>query len=157
MIDVPPITRAPRSRFTESNTQIVSFRVGERHYGIDVDDVFGIYHGLPVIPAAKDSPFDGFLQLATCKAPVIHLRKYFGFSPLEERSLIHWVVVVKCGDALLGLDVDELTQVVKLQASAVTHAGATPGESPYIRAIAHYDGQEIYLVHPLSLYSTLHS
>jgi purine-binding chemotaxis protein CheW len=128
--------------------QFVSFALGEQSYGVEVADVHGIYHGLPIIPNPDTPPFlEGEVQLAGRRVPVINLRRFAGMADIPDRALARWIVMINNPAGPVGLLVDRVIEVLKLRASTLKPpAGtATSPVSDYIVAVANHDGGTMYL------------
>jgi len=128
--------------------QFVSFALGEQSYGVDVADVHGIYHGLPIIPN-PDTPLfmEGDVQLAGRRIPVVNLRRFAGMADLHGSAGPRWIVMVNNPAGPVGLLVDRVIEVLKLRASTLKPLADT-ALSPvgdYIVAVANHDGGTMYL------------
>jgi len=128
--------------------QFVSFALGEQSYGVEVADVHGIYHGLPIIPNPDTPPFlEGEVQLAGRRVPVINLRRFAGMADIHSCALPRWIVMVNYPAGPVGLLVDRVIEVLKLRASTLRPPADT-AVSPvgdYIVAEANHDGGTMYL------------
>jgi purine-binding chemotaxis protein CheW len=128
--------------------QFVSFALGEQSYGVEVADVHGIYHGLPIIPNPDTPPFlEGEVQLAGRRVPVINLRRFAGMADIPNRALPRWIVMVNNPAGPVGLLVDRVIEVLKLRASTLKPPAdtATSPVSDYIVAVANHEGGTMYL------------
>jgi purine-binding chemotaxis protein CheW len=130
------------------NLRLVSFAVGAGDYAVDVADIHGIYHGLPLIPQPEAASFvDGQVQLAGQRVPVVNLRRFCGLPDSAPSSLPGWIVVVDDNHGPVGLAVDAVTEVVRLSPTELEPA-SPPEYSPlanYIVAVAAYRGRPLLL------------
>lgn len=149
MVNTPP-TSVLRSTGTPSREmQFVSFVLGQWEYGVNVDDVYGIYHGLPLIPNPDmPSNLDGEVQLADRRIPVLNLRRFSGMDDPAGSSPARWILMVNNGSGgPIGLIVDKVTEVVKLLPSDVKlnpAADAGPVKS-YVTAMADLSGHSLFM------------
>jgi len=145
------ITITPRRRAVGQGSrelQFVSFALGEQSYGVEVADVHGIYHGLPIIPNPDTPPFlEGEVQLAGRRVPVINLRLFAGMADDHNRALPRWIVMVNYPAGPVGLLVDRVIEVLKLRASTLKPPADTVVSpvSDYIVATVNHEGGTMYL------------
>jgi purine-binding chemotaxis protein CheW len=128
--------------------QFVSFGLGEQSYGVEVADVHGIYHGLPIIPNPDSPPFlEGEVQLSGKRVPVISLRRFAGLADLHDRPRTNWIVMLNNTTGPVGLMVDRVIEVVRLHASSLNPPDDTAISpvSDYIVAVARHDGGTMFL------------
>lgn len=126
----------------------VSFALGEHAYGVDVADIHGIYHGLPIIPNPDNQPFlEGDVQLANQRIPIINLRRFAGLSDMPSCASPCWIVMVDAIGGPVGFVVDQVIEVLRLDASSIEPPADTAA-SPvrdYITAVANHNGRTMYL------------
>lgn len=124
-------TKTPARVFAGNNPEpeIVAFQLGGWSYGIDVVDVEGIYHGLPLIPCFKKAPFrDGDVMIRQQRIPVVNLRRFLG-APDYIENPPGWIVVVKHRGHPVGLVVDCVNEVLKVSVRNLRTA-VNPGAGP---------------------------
>jgi purine-binding chemotaxis protein CheW len=133
----------------KQDMHFVSFMLGGMHYGVEVSDVYGIYHGLPIIPTPDSSPsVAGELQLVDRRIPVVSLRRFAGMR--ERGGAEHgpeWIVIVENSRGPIGLVVDGVSEVVKLTPSNVI-LSKSPAPGPvgnYVTAVASHEDHPMYL------------
>jgi chemotaxis signal transduction protein len=129
--------------------RLVSFSVGATDYGVDVADIHGIYHGLPLIPTPDgNTPFvDGEVQLADQRIPVVNLRRFSGLDAPAAPAAPGWIVMVEDVHGPIGFAVDKVTEVIRLTAADLAPA-SPPEHAPladYIVAVAAYRGRPLLL------------
>jgi purine-binding chemotaxis protein CheW len=128
--------------------QFVSFSLGSWSYGVHVADVYGIYHGLPLIPTPDlAANLDGEVQLADRRIPVINLRRFSGMEDPSAGSTARWILMVNDTSGPVGLIVDCVTEVVNLTPENVRLSpdGDTGPVRDYVTAVADSHGQSIYV------------
>ncbi|RPH92852.1 purine-binding chemotaxis protein CheW [candidate division KSB1 bacterium] len=126
----------------------VSFKLGEDDYGVEVADVHGIYHGLPIIPNPDAPSFiEGDVQLAGRRIPVVNLRRFAGMADPAKESGTRWILMVNNSSGPVGLEVDRVIEVLRLTPQNLQD----PDEhrkSPvhdYVVAVASHNGQSMFL------------
>lgn len=128
--------------------QFVSFTLGEQVYAVDVVDVYGIYHGLPLIPN-PDSPvyLDGEVQIANRRIPVVNLRRFAGMTDSTAEKTPRWILMINQPGGPVGLIVDRVSEVVRLTPACLIEPEATD-QSPvggYVNAMANHQGRCMWL------------
>jgi chemotaxis signal transduction protein len=148
MVDVSDgLTRTSSVYTGRHELQLVLFKVGEWELGVDVADVSGIYHGMPMIPT-PDSPdtLAGEIQISGERVPTVSLARLFGIErPLKNGNW--WMIVLHLAGGPLALIADEMKEVVKLDASALgLSTGNQHPAKQFAVAVARYQGRAIYLL-----------
>lgn len=97
--------------------QLVSFKVGEEEFGIDILKVQEI-NRMMEITQVPDAPPDieGVVNLRGKVIPVIDLRKRFGLLPKEETAHTR-IIVVELTNKTVGFIVDEVNEVLRIPSS----------------------------------------
>lgn len=116
-IVTPP--RADQQTSGEELLQIVSFRVGDEEFGLDILSVQEIIRHQHLTRVPNSSEFvDGVINLRGKVIPVIALRKRFGIvqQPSEAQSRI---VVLEVNNMVLGFIVDSVPEVLRIPGTAV--------------------------------------
>jgi purine-binding chemotaxis protein CheW len=132
----------------QSDLQFVSFLLGEHSFGIHVNDVCGVYRGLPVIPTPQTSRYlTGEVQLSNRRVPVVNLRRMAQMSDLPTDEDRQWMVMVRSENGPVGFIVDRVTEVVRL---TETDLEIEPTDAPqfganFISAVAEHRGQKLFL------------
>ncbi|WP_330217044.1 chemotaxis protein CheW [Geobacter pickeringii] len=99
--------------------EILCFRVADEIYGIDIMDLKEIIKPRETTEIPHAPPFiAGVLSLRGIIIPVFVLRERLGLGEAAVRNKER-IIVVKRGDGLCGLLVDEVTQVVRIDADSV--------------------------------------
>ncbi len=111
------------------NTEVslVGFRVGEGSFAIEVHIVREILAPTAVVTVPDAARIIiGVIEHRGHVVPIVDLRKRFGFAPLGPSRRAKWIVV-EGGSGWLGLAVDEVTEVFRVDA---THERPAPKVGP---------------------------
>jgi purine-binding chemotaxis protein CheW len=118
--------------------QLVVFDLANEQYGVDIAAVEGIIkmQAITVVPRAPEF-VEGVTNLRGKVLPVIDLRKRFGL-PRGETSKDMRIVVVEMGGATVGIVVDGVSEVLRVNAEAIEPPSpiVTTVDSAFIRGIA---------------------
>jgi purine-binding chemotaxis protein CheW len=94
--------------------QIACFRLGDDVYAADIMRIKEIIRPQKLTSLPKSPAFvEGVLNLRGTVIPVIDLRKRFDF-PVADHDKDTRLLIVTVGRQLLGLEVDEVTEVITL-------------------------------------------
>lgn len=127
---------------------ITSFNLGDEEYGIEIEKVQDIIT-VPAISPIINSPFSiiGMSDFRGKLISVMDLRQRLGLpeQPLSRKSRI---IVVKVKHELLGLLVDQVTQVLKVDENGIENAPnyESQVDQAYIRGIYHIDERLMILL-----------
>ena len=128
--------------------QLVVFRMGNEHYGVDIGKVEGIVNMLP-ITAVPDAPnyVEGVTNLRGEVLPVLSLRKRFGLPDVETTRQTR-IVVVETSGSKVGMIVDEVNEVLRVDEEAIEPPSpvVTTVDSAFITGIAKIDERLVILV-----------
>jgi purine-binding chemotaxis protein CheW len=139
--------KAQREAAAEEQLQIVSFRVGQEEFGLDILRVQEIirHQHLTRVPNSPDF-VDGVINLRGKVIPVIALRKRFGMEPQPQDGESR-IVVLENQQAVLGFIVDSVPEVLRIPASAVV---APPGlgnlEREFVSGVATVEDRLLILL-----------
>ncbi len=102
-----------------ADVEFLSFRLGDEEYAVDILQVQEL-RGHSAITPIPNSPgyVRGMMNLRGMVVPIIGLRERFGMPPLDYDKFTV-IVVVKVAGKVIGMVVDAVTDVLKLQASDV--------------------------------------
>ncbi len=114
--------------------QMVLFRLGTEEYGIPISQAKEIIHykGATRLPQTPDS-MEGIINLRGVVIPVIELAKRFGIATrggADKRAII-----IETDGQEIGVVVDEVTEVIRLQDTAIESAPAMATTNDYVRGI----------------------
>ena len=128
--------------------QLVSFNVGEEEFAIEILAVQEIVRMMEItdVPHTPSS-VEGVVNLRGQITPVIDLRKRFGMSA-NERSQDSRIIVVEIQGRALGFIVDNVNEVMRVNASVVEPAPAmtTTVRSEYVRGVGKLDDRLLILL-----------
>jgi chemotaxis signal transduction protein len=131
-----------------SDLQLVTFYLSGHQFALDVDDVYGIYHGLPQIPTPDLSSYiDGEIQVSDQRIPVVNLRR---LAELDEPTADHsttWVIAINQPGGPVGIAVDRVAEVVRLTARDLRTVDEIPAVpvGEYILSAANYHGRTLWI------------
>lgn len=102
--------------------QLVSFRLGNEEYGVDILKVQEINRMLAISKIPKAPEFvEGIINLRGKVIPIISLRKRFGLNDKENDKQTR-IIVVDINGKVLGIVVDSVSEVLRLQSGTVEPA-----------------------------------
>jgi purine-binding chemotaxis protein CheW len=118
-------TAADLSRFSQSVTQFVAFRLGNQGYAFRIEQIqeIVILDRITKTPQVPDY-VEGVANLRGTIIPIINLRRLFGMEPKPVDSETR-TIVVNVGTRTIGCTVDTVSQVVRISADAIHAAPET--------------------------------
>jgi purine-binding chemotaxis protein CheW len=122
----------------EDLLQLVSFKLGEEEFGVDILKVQEINRLVEITKVPRAPGFvEGVINLRGKVIPIIDLRKRFGLD-LKEHDKDTRIVVVDIDGSIMGMIVDAVSEVLRLPTSTIEPAPeiATSIDSEYIRGVA---------------------
>lgn len=130
------------------NVQTVVFSIGREFYGIGIDSVQEIVR-VPDITAVPDAPgfLEGVINLRGKIVPVIDLRKRFKLHGVD-RTKSTRVLITENGEQMVGLLVDSVWEVLKMQQDTVEEPPAMVSDIgvEYITGVAKVEERLIILL-----------
>lgn len=117
MVAAPPRPRRSAAAPSAPSSKLVCFRLGGWRIGLTVDEVRGMFLGLPLIPTS-DPAFAGEVQLPVGRVPVLDLRQQIG-SKKSADGLLPTVVLVELHEELVALIVDFADEVIPVHPRAL--------------------------------------
>ncbi len=144
---------------TETALQLVTFRLGDEQYGIDIMDVEGIVRIEDVRPIPNAPAYvEGILNLRGEIIPVINLHRRFRISQAdlsEEDLLLSGFVIVNLGGRHLAIRIDMVSSVVTVASSdiqppppVISGIGAE-----YIQGVVNQDGRYLVILDAQRLFN----
>lgn len=109
---------------TEDIIQLIGFQVGERILGADILSVQEILRG-PTIEAVESAPdmISGVIDLRGQTIPIVDLRERLGGKASQvDDAASCWVLVTSIGDVSLGMMVDYVTRIIRVDPSTILPA-----------------------------------
>lgn len=136
--------------------QLVVFRLLDGSFGLDIKAVREINRLTEVttIPTAPDF-VEGIMNLRGAVVPVVDLGRRFGL-PKAEASKDSRIVVVESNDHILGLVVDEVSEVLRISASEIEPATnmASGGVAvDFVEGVGKVDDNLILILAPERLFT----
>lgn len=99
--------------------QLVSFRLGQEEYAIDILLVQEIIRAVDMTPVPNAPPYvEGVINLRGKVIPVINLRARIGLST-ESRTKETRIIVVEVAQSILGFIVDSVEEVLRLPQESI--------------------------------------
>ena len=98
----------------ENEKRVIGFRLGEKNFAADVEDIEAICWASPIIPT-PDMPtvMEGELYIRHLRVPVINLRRRLGMTPLDIDEETR-VLIMRTPKGPVGLLVDAMDKVFKV-------------------------------------------
>ena len=99
--------------------QLVSFRLGDEEYGVDILNVQEIIKMMEITRVPNSPDFvEGVINLRGKVLPVIDLRKRLGL-PKKEHDKATRIIVVEMDKKIVGFIVDSVSEVLRIPSSAL--------------------------------------
>jgi len=137
--------------------QMVSFRLGEEEYGVDILCVQEIIRLSRITPVPNAPGFvQGVLNLRGKVIPVIALRQRLGLPPGAE-SRDTRIVVVDLPPNTIGFTVDAVSEVIRVPLERIDpppQGGPGGRTEPFIQGIAKLEGRLLLVLDLARLFST---
>lgn len=104
---------------TESQTELISFAIGDEQYGVDIMAVREIkeWSSVTRLPDQPDY-IRGVLNLRGVIVPIVDLRCRFG-QGVTESTPMHIIIIVQIEDRQIGLLADRVLDIVSFEAGKV--------------------------------------
>ncbi len=103
--------------------QLVTFQLGEEHYGIDIMMVDGIVRAQEVRPIPNAPTYvEGIFNLRGEIIPIINLHKRFHLRKAElseEDQLLSGFIIIDINGMKLGVIIDKVSRVVTVETSKI--------------------------------------
>ncbi len=133
----------------EDDLQIVTFKIGDEEFSVSILKVQEIIRMSAITKVPKSPEFvEGVINLRGRVIPVLDLRKRFGL-PIIERGNDARTIVVDSGGKVVGLIVDSVTEVLRLQASTIEPPPDIVGggvDSEYIDGVGKLENRLVILL-----------
>lgn len=102
----------PSTASADHKRELISFRVADQEYCVDIMAVREIRGWSPATPLPQSPDYvRGVLNLRGAILPVMDLSARLGFSPVSPTER-HVIVVVRSGERLVGLLVDAVSDIL---------------------------------------------
>lgn len=112
----------------ESVTQYIVFKLGEQSYGIDIQNV-QIIEKMKAVMRVPKAPYcvKGVMNLRGEIIPVVSLRDQFGLEKVEYTDKTR-IIIVKIEDAMVGIIVDEVKEVIEIEETQIENVQNIQGK-----------------------------
>jgi len=128
--------------------QLVSFRIGDEEFGVDILKVQEI-NRMPEVTRVPNAPefVDGVINLRGKVIPVIALRRRFGMARKESDKNTR-IVVVDLDGKIVGFVVDAVSEVLRIPKSLIEPPPSIASgiESEYITAVGKLEDRLLILL-----------
>jgi purine-binding chemotaxis protein CheW len=130
-------------------TEFVVFSLGNEEYGIEIlyaQEIIRIPNRITKIPNMPDY-IEGMINLRDKIIPIIDLKKMFGFEQTE-RTIDNRLLILRFENMLLGIIVDDVSEVVKIEDDAIEVLSSEISSlgSKDLKGIGKIDGRLIMLL-----------
>ena len=139
---------AASARNASTQTQFISFAIGDDQYGVDIMAVREIKGWTDITHLPKQPEYvRGVLNLRGAIVPIVDLRCRFG-QGLTETTPLHIVIIVQIGGRQIGLIGDRVLDIVSVDAAQIqtvprTAQGAT---TDFLSGLVTHDNTMIALI-----------
>jgi len=133
---------------SRSEQQLVVFTLAGESYGVDIAKVSGIERMQEITRVPRTPPYvEGVINLRGRVIPVIHLRKLFSLAEGEITKETR-IVVVDIGGQPIGVQVDEVTQVLTIPSETIEPPSSViaSADADYLLGIAKLKDKMIILL-----------
>ncbi len=104
---------------TPDEIQLVTFRIGEEEFGVDILVVQEIIRLLQITLVPRAPVFiEGVINLRGKVIPVINMRTRFNKPPVEHDDSTR-IIVVHLGQKIIGFLVDAVSEVLRIPATTI--------------------------------------
>ncbi|MCD6335342.1 MAG: chemotaxis protein CheW [Candidatus Latescibacterota bacterium] len=132
----------------EDLLQLVSFKIGEEEFGVDILNVREINRMVEITRVPKSPEYvEGVINLRGKVIPIVSLRKRMGM-PEKEQDKDTRIVVVELEDQLIGFVVDAVSEVLRIPRNITEPPPETASgvDAEYITSIAKMDERLLILL-----------
>ena len=138
----------PDEKVLRQEVQLACFRIGSELYALDIMRIKEIIRPQKLTPIPKAPSFiEGVINLRGVVIPVADLRKRFD-QPISEANRKNRIVVCSLSDRIIGLMVDEVTEVKRFGRQEIAPAPQfiDGPEANYFLGVARRDEDLIMLI-----------
>ncbi len=118
--------------------QFVAFRLNDEEFAIGIQQVKEVLRLMPITPLPHSAEFiEGVINIRGAVLPVIDLRRRFEFASVDTTDLTR-IIIVDIMDDQMGLIVDEVTEVLRVQVDEIQPAPrkASNGREEVLESLA---------------------
>jgi purine-binding chemotaxis protein CheW len=136
------------------NLEIVAFKIGEEDYGLEINCVQSIERIQPITRVPNAPAYvKGVINLRGNVTPIIDLRTKLALEKVDYTSNTR-IIITKYEEIVLGLIVDQTSEVVDVPPEAIEIPSSSGFDSEYFSGIAKIDGRLIILLKLAELMKT---
>jgi purine-binding chemotaxis protein CheW len=142
------VTEAAQTRGADELLQLVSFKIGEEEFGVDILKVQEINRMLDVTRVPNAPEFvDGVINLRGKVIPIVNLRRRFGMDRIERNKNTR-IVVVELTGKVVGFVVDAVNEVLRIPRSVTEAPPSLAGsvKAEYITAVGKLEDRLLILL-----------
>ncbi len=142
------VSTAAQAAGAEELLQLVSFKIGDEEFGVDILKVQEINRMLDVTRVPNAPEFvDGVINLRGKVIPIVNLRRRFGMERIERNKNTR-IVVVELGGRIVGFVVDAVHEVLRIPRSVTEPPPSLAGsvKAEYITAVGKLDDRLLILL-----------
>ena len=142
------VTEAAQTAGADELLQLVSFKIGEEEFGVDILKVQEINRMLDVTRVPNAPEFvDGVINLRGKVIPIINLRRRFGMERIEKNKNTR-IVVVELTGKVVGFVVDAVNEVLRIPRSVTEPPPSLAGsvKAEYITAVGKLEDRLLILL-----------
>jgi purine-binding chemotaxis protein CheW len=126
---------------TSGVCNLIAFRLDRQTYALPIESIIKIVEMVTITPIPQvNHSVEGVINFHGAAVPIVNLRRHLGL-PATGRQLHTPIVLVQTGERMVGLIVDEVTNVLNVPAEQIVHpAEILPeglGDSPLLQGLAH--------------------
>jgi purine-binding chemotaxis protein CheW len=133
---------------SEELLQLVSFKIGDEEFGVDILKVQEINRMLDITRVPNAPPYVvGVINLRGKVIPVVELRQRFGMEHKEHDKNTR-IIVMEIGGKIIGFVVDAVSEVLRIPRSVTEPPPsiAATGNSDYITAVGKLEDRLLTLL-----------
>jgi purine-binding chemotaxis protein CheW len=128
--------------------QIVSFRVDDKDYAVEISKIIEIIYYRAATPLPQSPEFiEGVVDLRGTVIPVLDLKKRLRLSSKTPASPNH-ILIVRFGDKMVGIVVDEVKEVLQIEEGQIQSPQTfiKGGGSKHLRGVCKVRDQLIFIL-----------
>ncbi|WP_022662768.1 chemotaxis protein CheW [Paucidesulfovibrio longus] len=128
--------------------QLVTFRIGEEEFGVDILAVQEIIRTMAITKVPKAPDFvEGVINLRGKVIPIVDLRRRFGMAARDSDKHSR-IIVIETGMVIVGFMVDSVSEVLRIPAGTIEAPPAVVSglESDYIDGVGKLDDRLLIML-----------
>ncbi len=124
---------------------LVTFKIGEEYYGVDIMDVKEIINNKSVIPIPNSPDFvEGIITLRGAIIPIIDLAKRFRFESEvaeEDEDYMQGIMIISVYDLIIGVVLNKINKVIKIPITMLQYTSQVNSGigSEYIKGVIRHN------------------